>query len=290
MSSNRELIQRAAADLVKAKHAIALTGAGISTESGIHDFRGPDGIWTKHPEMEQRAFRAYELFRKNPRAYWEETLNSPPILGDLGKILPNPGHYALAKLGELGILKCVITQNIDNLHELAGSENVYDYHGNAFKLRCIRCDSRFSIEEYDLNGLKSSGKLPPHCKKCSGIVKEDIVHFGEPIPSDVAEHSTEEALLCDVMLVCGTSAVVYPFANLPRIAKQKATGMGAMDTGFYLGGEQSKAIIIEVNFEPTLLTEDGISDYFIQGKTGEILPEIVKAVERLQTGLKNNYQ
>ena len=215
MSSNQELIRRAAKDLVNSKHAIALTGAGISTESGVPDFRGPDGIWTKHPEMEERAFHAYSLFTKNPREYWEQTLNSPPLLGDLSKITPNPGHFALAKLCNMGIVRCIITQNIDNLHELSGSDHVYDYHGNAFKLRCIRCGARYGLEEYDLNALNIAGKLPPHCKKCNGIVKEDIVQFGEPIPQDIAELSTVEALACDVMLVCGTSAVVYPFASLP---------------------------------------------------------------------------
>ena len=164
----------------------------------VPDFRGPDGIWTKNPEMEERAFQAYSLFTKNPRKYWEQTLNSPPLLGDLSNIKPNPGHYALAKLGNMGILKCIITQNIDNLHERACSDKVYDYHGNAFKLRCVICGTRYGLEEYDLNALNEAGKLPPHCKSCSGIVKEDIVHFGEPIPSDVAEHSTSEAGLRNV--------------------------------------------------------------------------------------------
>jgi len=281
MPSIQDLIERAARDLTNSKHAIALTGAGISTESGVPDFRGPDGIWTKNPEMEERAFQAYSLFTKNPRKYWEQTLNSPPLLGDLSNIKPNPGHYALAKLGNMGILKCIITQNIDNLHERACSDKVYDYHGNAFKLRCVICGTRYGLEEYDLNALNEAGKLPPHCKSCSGIVKEDIVHFGEPIPSDVAEHSTAEALACDVMLVCGTSAVVYPFASLPQIARGKNTGQGITNIGFYNSGVPTATTIIEINAEPTPLTEEGISDYLIQGKTGEVLPEIVREVERL---------
>ena len=279
---DRALVERAARDLVNAKHAIVLTGAGISTESGVPDFRGPDGIWTKHPEMEQLAYHAYDLFRKNPRQYWELTLDMPPILGDLSNIAPNPGHYALAKLGQMGVLKCIITQNIDNLHERAGSVAVYNYHGNAFKLRCVRCNTRYEVAEYDLRGLKAARKLPPHCKKCGGMIKEDIVHFGEPIPSDVADHSTAEAMLCDVMLICGTSAVVYPFANLPRVARYKSTGLGMIDTGFYNSVDSARTTIIEINFEPTPLTEDGISDYLIQGKTGEILPDIAALVEKLK--------
>jgi NAD-dependent deacetylase len=278
---NAKLIQRAAQELAAAEYAIALTGAGISTESGINDFRGPDGIWTKHPEMEERAYGIYRLFLQNPRGYWEQTLTLPSIIGDLSSVQPNAGHYAIAKLGKMGVLKCVITQNVDNLHEKAGSDPVYDYHGNAFKLRCVKCDTRYDLDEYDLKGLLASGSLPPRCKKCNGVIKEDIVHFGEPIPTAVAEQSLNEALDCDVMLVCGTSAVVYPFANLPQIAKHKDTGHGMLDFGYYSKGGPH-ATIIEVNMEPTQLTREGISDYLIQGKTGEVLPAIVEEVEKLK--------
>ena len=279
--SYKELIERAAHNLINAKYAIALTGAGISTESGIPDFRGPEGIWTKHPEMEQRAYEAYDLFLKNPKRYWQENLSSPPLLGDLSRIKPNPGHFALAKLERMGILKCLITQNVDNLHELAGSERVIDYHGNVTRLRCVKCNSRFAMEEFDLIGLKESGNLPPRCKKCNGLLKPDVVHFKEPIPSDIAEQSTEEAIKCDLMLICGTSAVVYPFANLPRVARQKNLGSGGY-YGMYSTAKAASVIIIEVNAETTPLTEEGISDYLIQGKTGEILPEIVEELARIK--------
>jgi NAD-dependent deacetylase len=260
-----ELIERAAADLVNSRYAVALTGAGISTESDIRDFRGPDGIWTKDPEAERRAYEAYGRLRANPKAFWEESLSVPGLLGDLNQIKPNPGHYALANLEKLGILKCVITQNIDNLHEQAGSEHVLDYHGNHFKLRCMRCNTRYFIEEYDLGQLKETSKLPPRCKDCGGVMKLDVVYFQEPIPNDIAEQSLAEVEKCDLMLICGTSAVVYPFANLPRLARNKGN-----------------VIIIEVNGERTPLTEDEISDYLIQGKTGVILPEIVEEVERVR--------
>ena len=131
-----DLIQRAAQDLIKARHGIALTGAGISTESGIPDFRGPDGIWTKNPQAERKAYEVYELFKTNPKRYWEERLDPQSstsrlfsILGEIGKFQPNAGHYALAELEKMGILKCVITQNIDGLHEKAGSEKTIEYHG-----------------------------------------------------------------------------------------------------------------------------------------------------------------
>ena len=215
------LIKRAAKDLLYSQHAIALTGAGISTESGIPDFRGPSGIWTKHPEAERRAYRGYERFMGDPKGWWEERLTGPNLLGDLEKAAPNSGHYALAELERLGILKCVITQNVDALHEKAGTKNLLEYHGSILKLRCISCGLRFSQDEFDLENLMREKQLPPRCPKCGGIIKTDGVSFGEPIPSDVAHQSLEEAWKCDLMLICGTSAVVYPFANLPRIARER---------------------------------------------------------------------
>ena len=278
-----ELIKRAASDLVESKYAIALTGAGISTESGIADFRGPEGIWTKHPEAERRAYQTYEKFQANPKEYWEERLSSPSLFGDLRKVAPNPGHYALAELEKMGILKCVITQNIDNLHARAGSKSVLDYHGNVFKLRCVSCNARYDLEEYDLQKLRDEGRLPPLCKKCGGVVKDDVVHFREPIPLDIAEESEEEALKCDTMLICGTSAVVYPFANLPLMARFHS---GTLPSELYGTGYRAIVKIIEVNAEPTPLTQEGISDYLIQGKTGEILPRIVEQVKNCQDNLE----
>ncbi len=272
-----KLINHAAKDLVESKYAIALTGAGMSTESGIPDFRGPKGIWTKQPEAERRAYQTYGKFQQNPKEYWEERLSSPSLFGDLREVEPNPGHYALAELEKMGILKCVVTQNIDNLHERAGSKNVLDYHGNAFKLRCVSCNARYDLEEYDLRKLRDEGGLPPLCKKCGGTVKDDIVHFTEPIPSDIAEESEKEALNCDLMLICGTSAVVYPFANLPLMARSRS---GTLPSGLHVTGYRTTVKIIELNAEPTPLTHEGISDYLIQGKTGEILPQIVDEVKK----------
>ncbi|MBI4333319.1 MAG: NAD-dependent deacylase [Chloroflexi bacterium] len=268
-SPAEDLIKKAARDLANSHHAIALTGAGISTESGIPDFRGPSGVWTKNPEAERRAYRSYERFLEDPAGWWEERLTSPGVLGDLGSFQPNRGHYALVELEQLGALKCVITQNVDGLHEKAGTRNLLEYHGSTLKLRCTSCGSRFRREEFDLDRLMRDKQLPPHCGRCGGIVKTDGVAFGEPIPSDVARRSLEEARKCDVMLICGTSAVVYPFANLPRTAKQR-------------GAAAVAATIIEVNAEPTPLTQEGISDYLIQGKTGQILPRMVEEVKGLR--------
>lgn len=273
------LIERAARDLVASNYAIALTGAGISTESGIPDFRGPSGIWTKNPEAERRAYLSYQNFLADPKRWWKERLTTPSLLGDLEKATPNPGHYALAELEKTGILKCVITQNVDALHEKAGTKNLLEYHGNLLKLRCLSCESRFRRDEFDLVRLLQEDQLPPHCPKCHSIIKNDSVAFGEPIPGDVAHRSLEETWKCDLLLICGTSAVVYPFANLPRIARQKRREIERKTkTGLYAVEEIPAVTIIEVNAEPTPLTEEGISDYLIRGKTGKILPSIVEEV------------
>lgn len=277
----RDLVKKAAEDLKKANYAIALSGAGISTESGIPDFRGPSGIWRKDLQAEKKAYQSYEKFLEDPKGYWEDRLSTPSLLGDLEEAKPNPGHYALAELEKMGILKCLITQNIDGLHEKAGSRNLIEYHGSYFKLRCGKCGSRSGIKEIDLEKLREEKKFPPLCK-CGGVIKSDIVHFKEPIPIDAAKRSQEEAWKCDVMLICGTSAVVYPFAQLPRLAKKHMTEEETKTgSGLYLVKQVSFTIIIEVNAEPTPLTEEGISNYLIQGKTGEILPGIVQEAKKL---------
>jgi len=272
MEDSENLIERAANDLANSKYAIALTGAGISTESNIPDFRGPKGIWTTDREAEAKAYERYELFLSDPKSYWEEVLYTRygALYRAVGQADPNPGHYALAELERDGVIKCVITQNIDGLHEKAGSKNLLEYHGSARKLRCISCRSRFGIEE------SSFEQLPPHCSKCGRVLKYDVVHFKEPIPEDVSVRSEEEALNCDLMLICGTSAVVYPFASLPRIAKRH---FGGLPSRLHTSERKSDTKIIEVNAEPTPLTHEGVSDYLIQGKTGEILPRIVERVK-----------
>jgi NAD-dependent deacetylase len=260
----KDLMERAANDLLNSKYAIALTGAGISTESGIPDFRGPKGIWTTDKEAEKRAYERYELFLRDPKLYWAEVLGLDGTHGafynEIKKASPNPGHHALAKLEEWGLLKCVITQNIDGLHCKAGSRNVIEYHGSVHKLRCPSCGLRCDFEKVSIE------KLPPYCR-CGAAMKYDIVHFKESIPSDVMEMAEREALNCDLMLICGTSAVVYPFAGLPRAAKFSG---------------RAKTVVIEINAEPTPLTREGISDYFIQGKTGEVLPRIVELIRSIR--------
>jgi len=279
--TTEELIERAADDLIRSSYAIALTGAGMSTESGIPDFRGPDGIWTKNPDAEREAYEAYGELMRDPKTHWEKRLRPDGFYGlfmeEMGKAAPNPGHYALAELEKMGVLKMTITQNVDGLHERAGSRKVIEYHGGLWKLRCMSCGSRFPQADYDLEALWREDKLPPRCKKCGGVLKGDGVYFMEPIPNDVAQESMEAAYRCDLMLICGTSAVVYPFAQLPRIARSRSgQGRGAGPGS----GHKSAVTIIEVNAEPTPLTRERVSDYLVEGKTGEVLPRIAEQVKR----------
>ncbi len=280
MDNVDELIARAAKDLMESSYAIALTGAGVSTESGIPDFRGPQGVWTKNPEAERRAYRSYDFFCEDPKAWWEERLSAAVgPMGDIAKREPNPSHHALAELEKMNIVKCTITQNVDALHSKAGTRNLLEYHGCSIKLRCMACGERWARDDFDLEKLRAEDRLPPLCPKCSGVIKTDTVGFGEPIPSDVARKSLEEAWKCDLMLICGTSAVVYPFASLPRVARQRMVEREE-ETGSGLKAVKRAAAvtIIEVNADPTPLTQEGVSDYLIQGKTGEVLPRIVETI------------
>ncbi len=261
------LIAQTARLLNNSNHAIALTGAGISTESGIQDYRGPSGVWTLNPKAEREAYKSYEKFVENPGKWWNDVLSPAAdtfLIGNVTIAEPNAGHYILAEMEKMGILKCTITQNVDSLHEKAGTKNLIEYHGSMSKLRCLSCGKRYSRDVVDLPGLKKAGKLPPVCPVCHGILKTDGVFFGEPIPAKVVARSIEEVDKCDLMLVCGTSAVVYPFASLPRLA-----------------GERN-ATVIEINAEPTPLTDEGVSDYLIQGKLGEILPRILEELKNLR--------
>jgi NAD-dependent deacetylase len=282
----QDLIERAARELVNSSYAIALTGAGISTESGIPDFRGPDGIWTKNPQAERDSYEAYDELLRDPKAHWERILTPGSFFGlldGISKALPNPGHQALADLEKMGIIKLVITQNVDGLHRKAGNQRVIEYHGGMLRLRCMSCGARFDRDESYLEKLKNENKLPPHCKNCNGILKTDGVYFREPIPRDVYEQSYEAARKCDLMLICGTSAVVYPFAELPRVAKTHQIERIAKSlAGSYSAQKGPVVTIVEVNTEPTPLTHEDISDYLIQGRTGDILPRIVDAVKRLK--------
>jgi NAD-dependent deacetylase len=244
----------AAADCVaRARYVVALTGAGLSVESGIPPFRGPGGLWTRHGEPPMNGF---QRFLANPRKAWEDRLNPSGPMRELWDALqaarPNPGHLALVELEDAGVLRALITQNVDNLHRLAGSRRLLEIHGNATLIRCLDCVTRFARDAIDFS------VLPPRCPRCDGLLKSDTVSFGEPIPPDVLEGCFEEAALADCMIVAGTSATVFPAAQFPMDIHQR-------------GGD-----LIEVNPYPSELT--AMSRYTLQGPAGEVLPMLVEQV------------
>jgi len=244
----QHLIERAAQAIRTARKTIALTGAGISAESGIPTFRDPGGLWDRYDPEE---YATIEAFRRTPGKVWQMMRD----FVELKTARPNPGHYGLAQLEQMGFLHCVITQNVDNLHQDAGSRDVIEFHGNMRQVVCQRCQKVSPLEEISLH------TLPPYCG-CGGVLKPAWVFFGEPIPVHAMYRSQEAAQSCDLILVIGTSAVVYPAADIPRVAKQ------------------SGAQVIEINPEHTDLT-GSISDFIIEEKAGVAIPQIIAAIKAM---------
>lgn len=248
-----EALDAAADCLARARYVVALTGAGLSVESGIPPFRGPGGLWTKYGEPPMNGF---ERFLADPAGAWAERLNPQGPMRELWDALqaarPNPGHLALVRLEELGVLQSTITQNVDDLHRRAGSTRLLEIHGNATLIRCLGCVARFARDAIDF------AVLPPRCPRCDGLLKSDTVSFGEPIPPDVLDRCFEEAARADCMLVAGTSATVYPAAQFPFSVAER-------------GGA-----LIEVNPYPSELT--ALCRFVLRGPAGEVLPRLAEAV------------
>lgn len=263
------LIDKTVELLLEAEHVIVLTGAGISTESGVPDFRSPGGIWERYdPTM-----FFIERFLINPGEVWRCMLDMHSSREfSLWDARPNVGHQALAYLEEMGIVRTVITQNIDNLHQKAGSRNVIEFHGNLLFARCMKCRRKYGYEQV-LIDLQT--RVPPRCR-CGGILKPDAIFFGEAIPEEAMRRSFNEAQDCDLMLVIGTSAQVEPAASLPLIAK-------GMSSYFWGAGNiplpKRRSHVVEINRMPTLLTGH-VSDFLVQGTTGEALSLIEEKVRR----------
>jgi NAD-dependent deacetylase len=251
--------RRAAALLAEARHVVALVGAGLSKESGIPTFRGEGGLWTRfgEPPMNQ-----YQRFAADPRAWWlqriEDRRNPPEFARAIDDARPNPGHIALAELEQMGVLKHIITQNVDDLHQQAGSRAVTEIHGNRTMLRCIGCGRREPMREIDAE------QAPPLCPGCGDVVKSDTVMFGEPIPIAALAECDRQTRLCDVMLVLGTSGTVYPAADFPvRVLR-------------------SGGALIEANVDETPFTP--FASVVLRGPSGVLLPQVVEALRASMQG------
>lgn len=253
MTQISSLIERSARACAQAQRGIALTGAGISIESGIPPFRGKGGLWEKIDPMKYAHIDALE---KNPTEVWQVLFMG---IGDLlTKASPNAGHRGLQRLEQLGIVKSIITQNVDGLHQAAGNSDVIEFHGTHARLRCMTCHQQYPWEGISLE------TVPPLCR-CGGFLRPDVVMFGEPIAAALLQRSQRLASSCDVMLVVGTSATVEPAAYLPFIAKHNG------------------AFIIEINPEPTPLT-GRVADVTLLGPAGEMMDRMVENICDIRDG------
>ncbi|MDI7275853.1 MAG: NAD-dependent deacylase [Anaerolineae bacterium] len=249
-----DLVRRAAALVVEAKRAVVLTGAGISTPSGIPDFRSPGtGLWEK---IEPEAVASLSGFLRDPAAFcsWLR-----PLLSQIVYAEPNPAHRALAALERAGLVRIIITQNIDGLHQKAGSRQVLELHGNLRQATCLRCHHQMPAAGL-IEGLLASAAVP-RCPECGGIIKPDVVLYGELLPVDVLTRAEEEATACDLMWVVGSSLAVAPASFLPQYAAAHG------------------ASLLITNREPTPL--DSLADLVLRDDVAELLPAIADACQAL---------
>jgi len=245
----RQEIGEAAAWISATDRVAAFTGAGISVESGIPAFRGAQGLWEKYDPME---YAHIDGFLANPEKIWKMLLEMRDVVENAQ---PNPAHYGLAELERIGHLTVVVTQNVDNLHQRAGSRNVVEYHGNGTRLVCLKCGKKYDAAEVDLD------QFPPRCR-CSTILKPDVVFYGELIPREASLRADEAARTCAVMLVVGTSGGAWPASDIPRTAKSHG------------------AKIVEINIERTELTPR-VTDHYIGASSGVVMPALVEEVKKI---------
>lgn len=247
-------IEKAAHLISKANYIVAFTGAGISTESGIADFRSPGGLWERFDPAE---YAEYSAFLAHPEKYW--TMHK-----ELSHIVlsaePNPAHIALADLElKFGKLKTIITQNVDSLHSRAGNTKIFELHGSAQTARCLSCSKEFFYTV--IQEMLEEGTTVPRCPQCDGIIKTNTILFGEPLPFGVLEQARNEIQSSDLVIVVGSSLTIYPAAALP---------MFAYNSGIPL---------IIINVEPTPL--DRYADVVINEKAGETFTEIISVLRTL---------
>lgn len=247
--SHASSIEEARSLVQESSMIVALTGAGISVDSGIPDFRSEGGLWKR---FDPHEYATIESFERDPTRFWTmgRELAETIVLAK-----PNAAHDALAKLEELGKLQGVITQNIDNLHQVAGSKNVIELHGNYLRAYCTSCRAEYVGD--DVHRGVAKGDIPPKCAECGGILKSEAILFGEPLPREPMSRAIELCKKSDLMLIIGTSLSVYPVAFLPQLAKN------------------SGAKIILVNLEGT--NKDDVADIVLRGRATEVLPSIITA-------------
>lgn len=251
--SYHEKISKTCELIKKSKYTVAFTGAGISTESGIPDFRSPGGLWQRFRMV---TFQEFILDRQARQDFWRM---KKELLGELLHAKPNNAHIALAKLEKMGFLKHVITQNIDGLHQLAGNKSVIELHGNQRGSVCLDCDKLYPID--DVMKMLKEQELDLRCEVCGGIIKPTVVFFGEPLPEKELIMAQQIANKCELMLVIGTSLQVEPAASIPRIA------------------HQHKAKLIFINKAQT--DWDWIADVIFYGSAGTVLQDILETIKNL---------
>ena len=248
-----EEIERLAQLIVESQKVIVFTGAGISTESGIPDFRSPGGIWSRY-DPEDFTIQKFLSGPAARKTIWKMSVEG----GLLTEAEPNLAHYAIAELHQLGKLDCVITQNIDNLHQEAGvpEDKVFELHGNMGWVVCLSCRRRFPMPEV-LQKIKEGVEVPD-CPDCQGILKPDAVFFGEALPQETLREAIRRARNCDLFIVIGSTLVIYPAAYIPTYA---------IEAG---------AKVAIVNLTPTPF--DNYAQVVIRGKAGEIMSKLMKKV------------
>jgi NAD-dependent deacetylase len=248
-----EEIERLAQLIIESQKVIVFTGAGISTESGIPDFRSPGGIWSRY-DPEDFTIQKFLSSPAARKTIWKMSVEG----GLLTEAEPNLAHYAIAELYQLGKLDCVITQNIDNLHQKAGvpEDKVFELHGNVGWVVCLSCRRRFPMPEV-LQKIKEGIEVPD-CPDCQGILKPDAVFFGEALPQETLQEAIRRAQNCDLFIVIGSTLVIYPAAYIPTYA-----------------GEAGATLAI-VNLTPTPF--DHYAEVVIRGKAGEIMSRVMEKV------------
>ncbi|MBD3215750.1 MAG: NAD-dependent protein deacylase [Candidatus Lokiarchaeota archaeon] len=247
-------LQRAVEIIKNSNHIVVFSGAGISTESGIPDFRSEGGLWSKY---DPSIYANYNYFLKDPKPFW--TMHNE-LTEDLEDADPNKAHKAIAELEKMGKVKAIITQNVDMLHQRAGSGSyedipIYELHGAYRKLECIKCGKEYEFDEVETKVVDY-----PKCEECSGYIKPKVILFGESLPSSIIDAAINSLMKADCLIVVGSSLLVSPANFLPSLAKK------------------NKAKVIFINKERTMM--DDIADVFLKGSAGKIFEKIMNKLGR----------